>query len=54
MKLQLALDSSKSQEAKRILEKVNDLVDIVEVGTPLLMKEGVKVVTEIQECLPAA
>ena len=48
MKLQLALDSNNSQEAKRILEQVSDLVDIVEVGTPLLMKEGVKVVAEIK------
>ena len=52
MKLQLALDSSNSQEAKRILEQVSDLVDIVEVGTPLLMKEGVKVVTEIKNAQP--
>ena len=52
MKLQLALDSSSSQEATRILEKVSDLVDIVEVGTPLLMKEGVKVVTEIKDTYP--
>ncbi len=52
MKLQLALDSSNSQEAKSILEKVSDLVDIVEVGTPLLMKEGVKVVTEIKNAYP--
>ena len=52
MKLQLALDSSSSREAKRILEKVSDLVDIVEVGTPLLMKEGVKVVTEIKHTYP--
>ena len=52
MKLQLALDSSNSQEAKRILETVSDLVDIVEVGTPLLMKEGIKVVTEIKDAYP--
>ena len=52
MKLQLALDSSNSQEAKSILEKVSDLVDIIEVGTPLLMKEGVKVVTEIKNAYP--
>jgi 3-hexulose-6-phosphate synthase len=52
MKLQLALDSSNSQEAKHILEQVSDLVDIVEVGTPLLMKEGVKVVTEIKNAYP--
>ena len=52
MKLQLALDSSNGQEAKRILEKVSDLVDIVEIGTPLLMKEGAKVVTEIKHVYP--
>ncbi len=52
MKLQLALDSMNSQEAKRILEKVSNLVDIVEVGTPLLMKEGVKAVTEIKNAYP--
>ena len=52
MKLQLALDTSNSQEAKRILEQVRDLVDIVEVGTPLLMKEGVKIVTEIKSVYP--
>lgn len=52
MKLQLALDSSNSQEAKSLLEKVSDLVDIVEVGTPLLMKEGIKVVTEVKNTYP--
>ena len=52
MKLQLALDSSNNQEAKRILKKVSDLVDIVEVGTPLLMKEGIKVVTETKAAYP--
>ncbi|MCE2395408.1 orotidine 5'-phosphate decarboxylase [Candidatus Poribacteria bacterium] len=52
MKLQLALDSSNSREAKGILEQISDLVDIVEVGTPLLMKEGVKVVTEIKNTYP--
>lgn len=52
MKLQLALDSSNSQDARRILEKVSDLVDIAEVGTPLIMKEGVKVVTEIKDAHP--
>ena len=52
MKLQLALDSSNGQEARRILEKVSDLVDIVEIGTPLIMKEGVKVVAEIKHVYP--
>ena len=52
MKLQLALDLSNDQKAKCLLEKVSDLVDIVEVGTPLLMQEGVKIVTEIKNAYP--
>ena len=52
MKLQLALDSSNGQEARRILEKVSDIVDIVEIGTPLIMKEGVRIVAEIKDAYP--
>ena len=52
MKFQVALDSDNSQEARRILEQVRDLVDIVEIGTPLLIKEGVKIVTEIKYAYP--
>ncbi|MCZ6677793.1 MAG: orotidine 5'-phosphate decarboxylase [Candidatus Poribacteria bacterium] len=53
MKLQLALDLIDCQKAKRILEKVVELVDIVEIGTPLLMKEGVKAATEIKQAYPS-
>ena len=52
MKLQLALDLIDSRGAKLLLEKVIALVDIVEIGTPLLMKEGVKAVTEIKRTYP--
>ena len=50
MKLQLALDSSNSQEAKRILKKVSDLVDIVEVGTPSAHERGGKGCHGDQKC----
>ncbi len=53
MQLQLALDLIDSRKAKQLLEEIVDLVDIVEIGTPLLMKEGVKAVTEIKNTCPA-
>jgi len=52
MKLQLALDLIDSQGAKLLLEKVIDFLDIIEIGTPFLMKEGVKVVAEIKNTYP--
>ncbi|MBM3243096.1 3-hexulose-6-phosphate synthase [Candidatus Poribacteria bacterium] len=52
MKLQLALDLIDSQGAKLLLGKVIDFLDIIEIGTPFLMKEGVKVVTEIKNTYP--
>ncbi len=48
MKLQLALDLVDCQEAKAILSEVHDLIDIVEIGTPFLLKEGVRAITEIK------
>lgn len=52
VKLQLAVDLVDPQVAKRLIESVIDLVDIVEVGTPFLMKEGVRAVTEIKNIYP--
>ena len=36
MKLQLALDEMKTEEAIKLVEKVKDYIDIIEVGTPNL------------------
>ncbi|MFT3099188.1 orotidine 5'-phosphate decarboxylase / HUMPS family protein, partial [Klebsiella pneumoniae] len=41
MKLQLALDELTLPEALAFIDKVVDDVDIIEVGTPFLIREGV-------------
>lgn len=52
MKLQLALDVLDVDAVKRLLDEVIDLVDMVEIGTPLILHEGVRIVTEIKERHP--
>jgi 3-hexulose-6-phosphate synthase len=53
MKLQLALDSfSNIEGAKSILAEVIDLVDIIEVGTPFILQEGIKVVEQMKKAYP--
>ncbi len=48
-KLQVALDVLSIKDAKQIAEEVIDFVDIIEVGTPLIKKEGIKAVREIKK-----
>ena len=52
MKLQLALDLIDTEGAKRFLKDVIDLVDIIEVGTPFIIKEGVRAVAEVKSTDP--
>ena len=40
MKLQVAFDLQSSDEVLNFLEKNGDLIDIVEIGTPLIIEEG--------------
>jgi len=54
MKLQLALDFPSLAEALALLDRVADLVDIVEAGTPLILKEGIRAVAEIKKRYPRA
>lgn len=52
-RLQLALDLFQNiNQAKQCLETVADLVDIVEIGTPLIIREGIKSVTQIKTMYP--
>lgn len=44
MKLQLALDEMNLVDALRFADKVAEHVDIIEVGTPFVMDEGMKCV----------
>ena len=54
MKLQLALDLVTLNEALAILKEVHDLVDIVEVGTPWIVREGVAPLKAIRAAFPDA
>ena len=52
MKLQVAFDLQSSDEILNFLEKNGDLIDIIEIGTPLIIKEGVKSVLKIKKKFP--
>jgi 3-hexulose-6-phosphate synthase len=52
MKLQLALDLVDINGAKSILDEINDIIDIVEIGTPFIIKEGVRAIADIKQAYP--
>jgi 3-hexulose-6-phosphate synthase len=52
MKLQVAFDIQHSDEVLKLVEVNGDLIDIVEIGTPLIMKEGLKSVQKIKKEYP--
>ena len=53
MELQLALDLVNISEAKEVVQEVQEYIDIVEIGTPVLINEGLKAVKEIKEAFPS-
>jgi len=52
MKLQLALDVINLKNAVTIVKELEDIIDIVEIGTPLIKKEGLQAVSAIKETFP--
>lgn len=48
MKLQLALDTPDLPHELELAGKVSEYVDLIEAGTPLLIREGVRVVRELR------
>jgi 3-hexulose-6-phosphate synthase len=52
MKLQLALDDITIDEAVALLDRVHPLIDIVEVGTPFLIEDGLRPVREFRARYP--
>lgn len=50
--LQIALDLFSTQSAMEVLEQVADYIDIIELGTPLMIAEGVRVVAAVKEKYP--
>ena len=53
MELQLALDLVNIPEAKEVVQEVQEYIDIVEIGTPVVINEGLKAVKEIKEAFPS-
>jgi 3-hexulose-6-phosphate synthase len=52
MLLQLAVDCFTLEEAVGIVREVGDLVDIVEAGTPLILREGVRAIESLRSLSP--
>jgi 3-hexulose-6-phosphate synthase len=50
--LQLALDFVEMDQALRLVEQTERYVDIVEVGTPLLLREGIQAIRRIRTAYP--
>ena len=52
MKLQLALDDMPLLEAISFTKKVEEYIDIIEIGTPFIIDEGVNAVRELKKHYP--
>ncbi|MCQ6281192.1 3-hexulose-6-phosphate synthase [Bacillus sp. EB600] len=52
MELQLALDLVNILEAKKLVKEVEAYIDVVEIGTPVVINEGLRAVKEIKEAFP--
>lgn len=50
--LQVALDLFTTEEALKVLEQVGEYVDIIELGTPLMIAEGARVIKEVKAKYP--
>lgn len=52
MKLQLALDLVDIPGAIEVVKEVQDYIDVVEIGTPVVINEGLKAVKEVKAAFP--
>lgn len=52
MKLQVAIDLLSTADALTLLNKVAEYVDVIELGTPLIKKQGLSVVTNVKAAYP--
>ena len=52
MEVQLALDLVNISQAKEVVKEVEEHIDIVEIGTPVVINEGLRAVKEIKEAFP--
>ncbi len=52
MKLQIAVDIADTKRIMEIADQIHDVIDIYEVGTPVIMKEGMAPVKALKEKYP--
>lgn len=52
MKLQLALDTLTLSECIELLDEISSYIDIIEVGTPFIIEEGLRPVKEFKQRYP--
>lgn len=52
MKLQIALDEVTIAQGLDLCERIREYIDIIEIGTPLIMKEGMHAVRSFREKFP--
>ena len=52
MLLQLALDTPDANLAYRLLNQTGSDVDIIEIGTPLLIRYGINIISKIKQKYP--
>ncbi|MFT4106702.1 MAG: 3-hexulose-6-phosphate synthase [Lacrimispora sp.] len=52
MKLQLALDDISLENAVKLVEEVHDYIDIIEIGTPMIIEYGMTPVRTMKEKFP--
>jgi 3-hexulose-6-phosphate synthase len=52
MKLQIALDTVSSDQAVELVGRIADVIDIVEIGTPMVVREGMTGVRKVKEKYP--
>ena len=52
MELQLALDFISIEDSIELLKEVGDSIDIVEIGTPFIVKDGMRAVREVRRAFP--
>ena len=49
MKLQLAYDVGTYHDLVILIKKIQDLIDIIEIGTPLILREGLEKTSYIKK-----
>ena len=52
VELQLALDFISIEDSIELLKEVGDSIDIVEIGTPFIVKDGMRAVREVRKAFP--